>query len=74
MRLAGEPVHAVLPGAVPVALLDVLVQEDGNGQDEGTYDGRGFGRQIDMKTKVDLFFQGLRWVFGLLDKQDLTVP
>jgi len=36
VRLGGEPVHAVLPGAVPVALLDVLVQEDGNGQDEGT--------------------------------------
>ena len=50
MRLAGEPVHAVLPGTVPVALLDVLVQEDGNGKDEGTYDGRGFKRQIDMKT------------------------
>ena len=29
MGLGGEPVHAVLPGAIPVAILEMLVQENG---------------------------------------------
>lgn len=34
VSLGGEPLHAVLPGTVPVPLLDTLVHEDRRGQDE----------------------------------------
>lgn len=86
MCFGRKPLHAVLPGPIPVALLQTLVHQNWGGQDEGAWAGQDvpayYARKLqtiisyslaEMETAFLLFFLKSKGQDAPIQMQTLTI-